>query len=91
MVPCPDALVVLLGAISLKQLWLGLFVLLAFSSGLAFVLMLVGILMVKASHLFVKRYPSTVTIRRITELSYLAIVFMGLFLAYQALRSGGII
>lgn len=91
MVPCPDALVVLLGAISLKKLGLGLLVLLAFSTGLASVLVAIGVLMVKASHLFAKRYPSTTTIRRITELSYLFIVMMGLFLAFEALWSGGIL
>ena len=91
MVPCPDALVVLLGAIAMKKLALGLLVLLAFSAGLASVLMAVGILMVKASHLFAKRYPSQTTVKRITELSYLFIVFMGLFLAFQSLWSGGII
>jgi len=47
-VPCPDALAVLLIAISLKKILLGLAVIIAFSLGLAAVLILIGILMVKA-------------------------------------------
>jgi ABC-type nickel/cobalt efflux system permease component RcnA len=47
-VPCPDALAVLLIAISLNRILLGLAVILAFSLGLAAVLIAIGIVMVKA-------------------------------------------
>jgi len=47
-VPCPDALAVLLIAISLNRILLGLSVILAFSLGLAAVLIAIGIVMVKA-------------------------------------------
>jgi ABC-type nickel/cobalt efflux system permease component RcnA len=47
-VPCPDALAVLLIAVSLNRIALGLFVIIAFSLGLAAVLIAIGILMVKA-------------------------------------------
>ena len=47
-VPCPDALAVLLIAVSLNRILLGLAVIIAFSLGLAAVLIAIGILMVKA-------------------------------------------
>jgi len=47
-VPCPDALAVLLIAISINRILLGLSVILAFSLGLAAVLIAIGIVMVKA-------------------------------------------
>ena len=47
-VPCPDALAVLLIAISLNKILLGLAVIIAFSLGLAAVLIAIGIIMVKA-------------------------------------------
>lgn len=48
MVPCPAALVVLLGAISLHRIGLGLVLITCFSAGLALVLVSVGLLMVRA-------------------------------------------
>ena len=47
-VPCPDALAVLLIAISLNRIPLGMAVIVAFSLGLSAVLIAIGILMVKA-------------------------------------------
>ncbi|MFC1890644.1 nickel/cobalt transporter, partial [Thermodesulfobacteriota bacterium] len=47
-VPCPDALAVLLIAVSINRILLGIFVILAFSMGLAAVLIAIGIVMVKA-------------------------------------------
>ena len=53
-VPCPDALAILLIAISLNRLMLGLFVIVAFSAGLALVLIAIGIAMVKFRPLVVR-------------------------------------
>ena len=47
-VPCPDALAILLIAVSLNRILLGLAVIVAFSLGLAAVLIAIGIVMVKA-------------------------------------------
>ena len=47
-VPCPDALAVLLIAVSINRILLGISVILAFSMGLAAVLIAIGIVMVKA-------------------------------------------
>src|SRR5207253_10231633 len=50
-VPCPSALVVLLSAVALHRVGLGLLLLVAFSMGLASMLVLVGLLVVRAGRL----------------------------------------
>lgn len=85
MVPCPEALAVLLTALALNKLVLGLILLLAFSSGLAAVLVAIGILMVTAARLFEKRYPSSGTISRLSDISYIFLVLMGLVIALRSM------
>ena len=51
MVPCPSALVILLSSIALGRVGLGLSLLLAFSLGLAGVLMAIGLIVLYAKHL----------------------------------------
>jgi ABC-type nickel/cobalt efflux system permease component RcnA len=50
LVPCPSALVLLLSSIALGRVGLGLLLLIAFSSGLAVVLMGIGVLVLYAKH-----------------------------------------
>ena len=50
LVPCPSALVLLLSSIALGRVGLGLLLLVAFSSGLAIVLMGIGVLVLYAKH-----------------------------------------
>jgi ABC-type nickel/cobalt efflux system permease component RcnA len=50
LVPCPSALVLLLSAVALGRIALGLALLVAFSAGLAVVLMAIGITVVYARH-----------------------------------------
>src|SRR5262249_58041364 len=50
-VPCPAALVVLLSAVALHRIGFGLFLIVAFSVGLAAVLIAIGLLMVYARRL----------------------------------------
>jgi nickel/cobalt transporter (NicO) family protein len=50
LVPCPSALVLLLSSIALDRVGLGLLLLVAFSSGLAVVLMGIGVLVLYAKH-----------------------------------------
>ena len=50
LVPCPSALVLLLSSIALDRVGLGLLLLIAFSSGLAVVLMGIGVLVLYAKH-----------------------------------------
>ena len=87
MVPCPEALAVLLTALALNKLMLGLLILLAFSGGLAFVLVLIGIVMVRAAALFEKRYPSKGMISRMSDVSYTLMVITGLIIAVRSYLS----
>ena len=51
LVPCPSALVILLSSIALGRVGLGLSLLVAFSLGLAGVLMAIGLIVLYAKHL----------------------------------------
>ncbi|MDL1942169.1 hypothetical protein FBQ99_07450 [Chloroflexi bacterium CFX2] len=52
LVPCPDAIAILLVAIAINRILLGLALILSFSLGLAVVLIVVGLLMVNSRRLF---------------------------------------
>src|SRR5207244_4609481 len=56
LLPCPSALVVMLGAIALGRIAFGLLLIVAFSAGLAAVLTAIGLVLVHARHLF-ERLP----------------------------------
>lgn len=84
MVPCPEALAVLLTALALNKLVLGLLILLAFSSGLAAVLVAIGIVMVSAARVLEKRYPSKTLISRLSDLSYSTMIVMGMVIAIRS-------
>ena len=58
LVPCESALVLLLGAIALGRVGLGLLLLIAFSAGLAIVLMAIGAIVLYARNLLPKREQS---------------------------------
>ena len=91
MVPCPEALVVLLAAISLNKLWLGMLVLVFFSAGLASLLIIIGILVVTATKMSKSFYPSEETIRKISIASYVFICGLGMVIAIRSLTDGGIL
>jgi ABC-type nickel/cobalt efflux system permease component RcnA len=84
-VPCPSALVVLLSAIALHRVGTGLLFILAFSLGLASVLVAIGILVVRASRLL-SRFGSERSAIRFVPLASAAIIsVLGLGMAVQAL------
>ena len=58
LLPCPSALVVLLGAIALNKIGFGLVLVLAFSLGLAGALTVIGMMFIYAGKLF-QRFPSS--------------------------------
>jgi nickel/cobalt transporter (NicO) family protein len=91
-VPCPAALVVLLGAISLRRVGFGLPLIVAFSVGLAAVLIGVGLLMVYARRFMsqFQREGSLVT-RWLPLISAAVITLFGMALAVQALVTAGIL
>ncbi len=80
LIPCPSALVVLLGAIAQHQLGYGLLLIVAFSAGLAATLTAVGVLVVKAT-----RLPAPGRLAAILPtVSAVAIVGVGALLTIQA-------
>ena len=89
-IPCPAALVVLLSAFSLHRVGLGLFLIVAFSGGLAAVLIAIGLLMVYARQ-FVARWKSEGPLlkRWLPLLSASFMLILGLVIAGQALLTTG--
>jgi ABC-type nickel/cobalt efflux system permease component RcnA len=77
-VPCPAALVVLLSAFSLHRIGFGLFLITAFSVGLAAVLVVIGLTMVYAKRFMASRLqPSRIFVRYSPLLSSAFMVVLG--------------
>lgn len=91
-VPCPAALVVLLSALSLNRVGFGLLLIVAFSIGLAAVLIAIGILMVYAQRLMARFQGDSVLVRRWLPLTSAGVMTVfGMAIAVQALVSAGIL
>ncbi|HZP42094.1 MAG TPA: high-affinity nickel-transporter [Candidatus Binatia bacterium] len=89
LLPCPSAMVVMLGAIGLGRVAFGLCLIVAFSAGLAAVLVAVGLAFVHARRLL-DRVPSGGRLLRAAPVvSALAISLAGLVIVMQALRGLG--
>jgi ABC-type nickel/cobalt efflux system permease component RcnA len=73
LVPCPSALVLLLSSIALGRVALGLTLLVAFSAGLAVVLMAIGLAVLYAKHLL----PDTAKTARSPLMRYLPVASAG--------------
>ena len=87
-VPCPAALVVLLSAFSLHRIGFGLFLIAAFSFGLAAVLVIVGLTMVHAKSVMSSRVrPGNATLRYLPFLSSAFIVVLGVGITASAIAS----
>jgi ABC-type nickel/cobalt efflux system permease component RcnA len=85
LIPCPSALVVLLGAIALNKIGFGLVLVLAFSLGLAGALTAIGMLFIYAGRLFA-RFPSQgKVIRMLPVLSALFVSALGAAIIWKAL------
>lgn len=84
LLPCPSALVVLLGAIALNRVGFGLILVFAFSLGLAGALTAIGMLFIYAGKLF-ERVPSRgKIINLLPVVSALFISLIGLGILYKA-------
>lgn len=91
LIPCPSALVVLLGAIALNKIGFGLILVLAFSLGLAATLTAIGIMFIYAGRLF-ERFPSQGRLLRLLPvLSALFVSAVGMAIFIKALVQIGII
>ena len=89
-VPCVDALIGLLFAISLNKLVWGLIILSAFSLGLAAVLVAIGILMVMAKPLIERFTGEGVWLQRLPIFSAAVVILLGAILVFKAINSVGI-
>ena len=89
-VPCVDALIGLLFAISLNKLVWGLIILCAFSLGLAAVLVAIGILMVLAKPVIERFTGEGVWLQRLPMLSAAVVILLGAVLVFKAFNTVGI-
>jgi ABC-type nickel/cobalt efflux system permease component RcnA len=90
-VPCPAALVVLLSAVSMQRIGFGLLLIVAFSIGLAAVLISIGILMVYARQFMARFQVNGRLVSRWLPLTSSAFILLfGVMLTVQALQSVGL-
>ncbi|MEW6128617.1 MAG: sulfite exporter TauE/SafE family protein [Acidobacteriota bacterium] len=89
LLPCPSALVVLLTAISLGRVGYGLFLVMAFSAGLAATLTAVGLIFLYAGRLLKRPVQQSKLVYVLPVISSLVIATLGAVICYQALASNG--
>ncbi len=89
-VPCVDALIGLLFAISLNKLTWGIIILCAFSLGLAAVLVAIGIMMVMAKPVIERFTGRGVWLQRLPIISATVVIVLGAVLVFKALNDVGI-
>jgi ABC-type nickel/cobalt efflux system permease component RcnA len=90
-VPFPAALGVLLSAVALRRVAFGLFLILAFSIGLAAVLIVIGLLMVYAGRFMSRlRGEGPLLTRWLPMASAAVITLLGLAIALRALAASGV-
>jgi ABC-type nickel/cobalt efflux system permease component RcnA len=90
-VPCPAALVVLLSAVSLNRAAFGLLLIVAFSAGLAAVLIAIGLFVVHARRLVARIDAGSVWLTRWLPLTSAAVVtLLGMVIAVQAMVNAGL-
>ena len=91
-VPCPAALVVLLSAIALHRVGFGLLLIVAFSVGLAGVLMTLGLVMVSARHVLARFQGEGRLLTRWLPLTSAAVITVfGMVMIVQALVTAGLV
>lgn len=89
-VPCVDALIGLLFAISIDKLTWGVVILCAFSLGLAAVLVAIGILMVMAKPIIERFTGDGIWLKRLPIISATVVIVLGAVLVFKALINVGI-
>jgi nickel/cobalt transporter (NicO) family protein len=90
-VPCIDALVGLLFAISMNRIAWGLVILGAFSFGLAAVLVAIGVLMVLAKPIIDRFTGEGVWLQRLPIFSSIVVILLGTVLMFKALGEIGLL
>lgn len=84
LVPCPDAIAILLVAVAINRIVLGLSLIVAFSLGLAFILTAIGIMMVRSRRLFEGLNAFNRLIPAMPLISAVIVTGLGLGLTYNA-------
>ena len=87
-VPCWDAVALLVAAVTMNKLWWALPLLLAFSAGLAGVLVAIGILVVQTRLLAGKHWENSRLFRALPLVSALLVTALGLWLCYKGVNGG---
>jgi nickel/cobalt exporter len=82
-VPCWDAIVLLFYTVGTSRFWLVLPAVLAFSAGLAVVLVLIGILVVQVPRFVEARGGDGRVMRALPTVSAIAVILVGLWLCYE--------
>jgi len=90
LIPCPSALVLLLGAISLGRTEVGMILVVAFSFGLAAVLTGIGLLLVYARRFFERRSFTPRVPRLVPIASAFAVSLAGLAIVIGSLQQTGV-
>ena len=85
LIPCPSALVVLLGAVAQGQIALGMLLIVAFSAGLAITLTVIGLAVVLASRALTRVRISGTVVAALPAASALLIVVVGCVLTAKAI------
>jgi ABC-type nickel/cobalt efflux system permease component RcnA len=85
-IPCWDAIGLLVFAVGANYLWLAFPMLLSFSAGLAGVLVLIGILVVKFRNFAGSRWGEGRLVRALPIVSALLVTAMGVWLCYEAVQ-----
>ncbi|MBI4551518.1 MAG: sulfite exporter TauE/SafE family protein [Candidatus Latescibacteria bacterium] len=91
LLPCPSALVVLLGAIAMHRVGFGLLLIVAFSLGLAGVLTGIGLVMVRARRVFDGMSMRHPVVSGLPVVSAGVISIAGLFIVGQGLVQAGVL
>ena len=84
LVPCPDAIAILLVAVAINRILLGLALILSFSLGLALVLIIIGLLMVNSRRLFDRMNAFSRLTPILPIISAFVVVALGIGLTYGA-------
>jgi ABC-type nickel/cobalt efflux system permease component RcnA len=90
-VPCWDALIVLLAAISLHRVGFGLLLIVAFSAGLAATLTAAGLAVVWGQNRFGLSRLTPGRVRAVSLVSHAVIIVLGVLIAWRSLAGGSLL
>ncbi|MBT7073850.1 MAG: hypothetical protein HN922_02965 [Anaerolineae bacterium] len=86
LVPCPDAIAILLIAVTINKIAFGLGLIISFSLGLAIVLILIGIVMVQSKQIFARLQWFSKISFIVPVISALAVLVLGIALSISAVK-----